>query len=256
MINCIEKWVLIALMTVMLVGCNSAGGTRPTEHIAPDPKAAEINIRLGLNYMQRGDYKTALEKLEKALRQNPNSPAAHNTMALLRQRLGEIDKAENHFKQAVSRDPKYSEARNNYGVFLCQQQRYDESEKQFLAALKNPLYGSSAQALENAGVCVGRIPDMVRAEKHFREALQRNPNLAKSLIQMAAISYEQKDYVQSQDYIERYKSVSQWTASSLLIAIKTANQLNDQDAVSSYALVLRARFPDSDEAQQVKSGQY
>ncbi|PHS69753.1 MAG: type IV pilus biogenesis/stability protein PilW [Methylophaga sp.] len=256
MVNGIEKWILAVLMVATLAGCSPAGGTRPVEHVAPDPKAAEINMRLGLNYLQRGDYEIALEKLQKSLRQDPNLPSAHNTIAILYQRLGEVDKAEKHFKQAVSRDPKYSEAHNNYGVFLCQQHRYDESEKHFLQALKNPLYKSSAQALENAGVCVGRIPDIARAEKHFRNALQRNPNLAKSLIQMAKISYEQKDYIQSESYVKRYKAVSQWTASSLLIAIKTANQLDDQDAVSSYALLLRARFADSDEAQQVKNGQY
>ncbi len=69
----LQKWSF-ALMLSFLTACNSTG-TRP-EYVAPDPKAAEINMRLGLNYMQRGDYAVALEKLQKALKQNPNLPSA------------------------------------------------------------------------------------------------------------------------------------------------------------------------------------
>lgn len=241
---------------MLLTACASGGGTKPTTHVAPDPKAAEINMRLGLNYLQRGDYEVALEKLERALQQNPNLPSAHNTIALLYQRLNETEKAEYHFREAVNREPKYSEAQNNYGVFLCQQQRYEEAEQRFLTAIENPLYSSAAQALENAGMCVNRIPDTQRAEKYFRQALQRNANLSNSLFHMANISYEQKDYLQARAYIERFQANSQWTSQALLLAIKTENQLNDQDAVASYALLLRARFPDSDATQEFKKGQY
>lgn len=251
----IKRFIFICVI-VGLSGCTTGGGTRPTEYVAPDPKAAEINMRLGINYLQRGDYAIALEKLEKALKQDPNLPSAHNTIAVLYQRLGKMEEAEKHFKEAVNRAPEYSEAHNNYGVFLCEQQRYDESEKHFIEAIKNPLYESTPQALENAGMCVSRIPDLVRAEKHFRTALQMNPYLSKSLLQMASISYEQNDYLQARAYIQRYQAVAQWTPQALLTAIKTENKLDDQDAVSSYALLLRARFPDSDEAQLVKKGQY
>jgi len=254
MIN-VKSYVL-AMALVSLTACTLGGGTKPTEHVAADPKAAEINMRLGLNYMQRGDYEVALEKLQKALQQDPNLPSAHNTIALLYQRLNETEEAEEHFKQAVRRAPDYSEAQNNYGVFLCQQQRYKEAEQRFLKALDNPLYSSPAEAIENAGVCVSRIPELEQAELYFRQALQINPNLSKSLLQMAKISFEKNDFLQARAYIERYQAVSRWTSQSLLLAIKTENQLNDQDAVSSYSLLLRARFPDSDETQQVNKGQY
>ena len=247
-------WIVVIAVTV-LAGCQTTGNTRQ-EHVAPDPKAAEINMRLGLNYLQRGDYEIALQKLQKALKQNPNLASAHNTIALLYQRLDETDKAESHFKEAIRRAPKYSEVQNNYGVFLCQQGRYDEAEQHFLEAIKNPLYSSPAQALENAAMCASRIPDYVRAEDLFRQALQINPMLRKSLLRMAELSYQQQDYLQSRAYIERYQAVAPWTPQALLLAIKTENKLDDQNAVSSYILLLKERFPDSDEVSQVKKGQY
>lgn len=250
--SALQKWSIVMLF-VLLTACNSIGGTR-SEYVAPDPKAAEINMRLGLNYLQRGDYAVALEKLEKALKQNPNLPSAHNTIALLYQRLDENDKAESHFLEAVERDPDYSEAQNNFGAFLCAQGRYQAAEDRFLKATENPLYETPELAYENAGLCASRIPNAEKAESYFRKALQIEPTLSKSLLNMAELSYEQQKYLQARGYIQRYQSAANWTPQSLLMAIKTENKLNDQDAVSSYMLILRSRFPDSDELQVVNQG--
>jgi type IV pilus assembly protein PilF len=252
-----KLWLAILFAAFsMLIGCNSAGGTRPVQHVAPDAKAADLNMRLGLKYLQRGDYAIALEKLEKALKQNPNLPSAHNTIAILYQRLEENDKAESHFKEAIARQPDYSAAYNNYGVFLCQQERYREAEQNFLKAVQNPLYESPAQAYENAGLCVNRIPDQTLAEKYFRKALQLDPDLSKSLLQMAKLRLLNIDYLDARSYISRYKEIADWSPQALFTAIKIEHHLHDENAVSSYALLLRARFPDSDEALQVKNGKY
>ncbi len=247
----IQTFFGIFLLSILLSAC--AGNSR-TNSASGGNEAAEINMRLGLNYMQRGDYEFALEKLEKALQQDPNLPSAHNTIAILYQRLGEEEKAEKHFKKAVDLAPEYSEAQNNYGAFLCQQQRYDEAEARFLLAVENPLYQSVAQAYENAGLCAMQKPDVKEAESYFRRALQIEPALSKSLLQMAEISYEQQNYLQARAYIQRFHNAATWTARALLLGIKTENKLGDQDAVASYVLILRSRFPDSDEMQLVNQG--
>tara|TARA_R110002050_G_scaffold9504_1_gene33367 strand:+ start:525996 stop:526772 length:777 start_codon:yes stop_codon:yes gene_type:complete len=248
---------IVVLLVSVLAGCASTGSSRSTtQNVSSDAKAAEINMQLGLNYMQRGDYKVALDKLQRSLEQDSTLPSAHNTIAVLYQRLGEMDKAEHHFEEAVQRAPDYSEAQNNYGVFLCQENRYKEAEQRFLEAIKNPLYENVDQALENAGICVGFIPDATLAEQYFRKALQINPKLSKSLFQMAELSYLNIEYGKARSYLDRYQAVSQWTPQALLLAVKLANKEGDKDAVASYDLILRARFPDSDEALQVTRGQY
>ncbi|PCJ31925.1 MAG: type IV pilus biogenesis/stability protein PilW [Gammaproteobacteria bacterium] len=248
---------LVITAMITLLGCNSTGGgTRPVSNVALDSKAAEINMRLGLNYLQRGSYAVALEKLERALTQNPNLPSAHNTIALLYQRLKQSDKAEYHFKKAIALQADYSEAHNNYGVFLCQNKQYQAAEQEFLSAITNPLYTGMAQAYENAGLCVNRIPDQTLAETYFRKALQLNPNLSKSLLQLASLRLLDIEYEQARSYIQRYKKVAAWTPQSLLIAIKVEDHLHDENAEASYITLLRGLFPDSDEALQVIRGDY
>ncbi len=251
----LKRYIVLCLLCV-LAGCQTTGGSKPVERVAPDPKAAEINVKLGLGYLRSGDYEVALGKLEKALQQNPNLPSAHNTIAMLYQRLSQFDEAEQHFEEAVQRAPTYSEAQNNFGVFLCQQKRYEEAETRFVKATENPLYVNAAQAFENAGMCMMRADDLDKAEVYFRKALQKNKSLPKSLLQMANLNYEQADYIEANTYIKRYKAVAAWRPQSLLTAIKVAKKLGDQDAVASYILLLKAKFPDSDEAGMIKRGDY
>lgn len=249
------RTLILSFIFLFLTACQQSG-TRPQQHIAPDSKAAEINMRLGLNYMQRGDYAVAMNKLQRSLKQDPNLPSAHATIALLYQRLEVMDKAERHFKEAINRAPNYSEAHNNYGVFLCQQKRYEESEKYFVLAIKNPLYENKAQAIENAGLCVGLIPDLVRAEAYFHKALQINPNMAKSLLQLADINYQRQEYERAKEYIIRYQATALWSPSALLTTIKIENKLGEKDELASHILLLKGTFPDSEQAQQVRKGEY
>lgn len=261
-------WLIILSFSV-LVSCQTTtttttpgigSETSDSDYKADDEnhkkKAADLNMRLGVAYFQKGDYETALEKLQKSLQQDPNMATTHNAIALLYQTLGEDKLADKHFKQALRIDSKYSEVQNNYGVFLCDQGQYKEAEQHFLKAIKNPLYRSRAFALENAGMCVNKIPDPILAEKYFRQALQLNPNLAKSLLHMADLSYQNIDYLKARAYIQRYHAVAPWGPKALLLAIKIENKLGDKNAVSSYILLMENEFPDSDEAAQVRSGNY
>lgn len=251
--------VLVLLPFIWLMGCQTdSGSIRPNaengEYIKPDKKAADLNTQLGLNYLRRGEYETALDKLEKALKQDPNSSSAHHTIAILYDNLGEVDKAEHHYRRAVDIEPKYSQAQNNYGVFLCRQGQYAASIERFLLAIDNPLYRSPDQAYENAGLCAKQIPDMAMAENYLRQALQMNPRLGKALLGMAEISYQQGDYSLSQSYIDRYRQTAEWTPKALLQAIRTARRMGDDNAVASYMVLLRGRFPDSDQAKQISGG--
>jgi len=249
----LRLYLMISLISLLTACAGSSSKGKPVQNAQ---KAAEINTSLGLNYMQNGNYEIAMSKLQKAVEQNPKSAEAHNAIALLYQILGEDNDANKHYKKAVSLAPQYSEAQNNYGVFLCQQGDYKEAEQRFLLAVENPLYASTAQAYENAGLCAMSVPNLAKAEGYFKQALEIYPQLVTSTLELAKINYQQADYVRARSYIQRYQLITSWTPETLLLAIQIENKLQNNDAVASYTLLLRARFPTSDEALQVQTGQY
>lgn len=244
--------LLIVFITV-LGGCSST----PSNEGIDTSKAAEANARLGLRYMQQSNYEVAMNKFKKALAFDNSYGPAHHYLAELYRRLDKYEDADKEYREAIyySEDDTSSSLYNNYGGFLCARERYKEGEKQFLKVLKNPVYRRTDQVYENLGVCVERIPNLERAESYLRSGLKINPRMPKALLAMARVSFSKGEYLSTRAYLQRYLAEARHTAETLWLGIRAERLLGDKNAVSSYALLLKANFPNSAEAKlYIQSG--
>ncbi|KAB7628401.1 type IV pilus biogenesis/stability protein PilW [Alkalilimnicola sp. S0819] len=244
-------WSLLVAV-LLLAACSSTPTKPPDEAPTTDRgRAAEINTRLGVAYMQRGELEQAMVKLRRALYQDPDYAPAHTTVAVLYQRLGESDKARGHFQRALRLTPDDPGLRNNYGQFLCAEGDTEQALGQFQRAAADPLYERVEIPLANAGLCLLREGDKVRAAEMLRRSLEHNPRLGRALLPMAELRLEQGDALSARGYYQRYLAVSEQNAQSLWLGIRIERVLGDRDALASYALLLRSRYPDSLETKKL-----
>ncbi len=245
--------VLLGAMAAMLVisGCISTT-TGPPENKADQGDAAELNYQLGARYYRKGDYDLARDRLELALKQNPKNGLAWSALGLTYEALGNIRLAEDAYNKAVRVAPRDYKIQENYAVFLCRQDRYDDARKYFDKAIKAPTNDYSEQTYTNAGVCMMQKPDHVAAEEYLRAALERRPNHGEALLQMSVLSYETGDNLRARAFMQRYLSSNMPTASVLYHAILIEEKLGDDTARRQYTLQLLRDFPDSAEAEQVR----
>jgi type IV pilus assembly protein PilF len=241
---------LLALLT--LAGCAPATGKPALQPRAATNDVAIANLNLGIEYMRRGEYERALEKLDKARQADPSYPLTYNTYGVLYQQLGDSAHAEQNFKKALQLDPRESSTLNNYGRFLCQRGRMEEAQKAFASAAANPLYETPDIPIANSGACSLANGRTEEAEKAFRRALDINPKLPVALLQMAKLSFDQEKYLPARGYLQRYVAVAPHTPESLWLGVRIEQQLGDRNTVSSYALLLRNQFPDSTEARLLR----
>ena len=213
---------------------------------------AEANLNLGVAYLRQGEYEKALNKLKKAQTADPKYPPIYNALGLLYQQVGELEQAEDYYKQAISLEPTNSSTLNNYGLFLCSNNRFDEAEETFHKATSNPLYETPEISISNAGTCALKDNRPDDAENYFRQALSKNPKIAPALIQMGELSYDQGKYLPARGYLQRYLEITKPTAKSLWLGIRIEEELGDKNVLSSYALLLRNNYPDSEEARMLK----
>ena len=242
------SWMLMTLCLLVSSGCSQPEVRKGTDM----HKAAEVYVGLGIGYMEEKQYEVSLDNFKKALAINPRLPSAHNGIAILYEKLGELDLADKHYRKAVQLDAKDARALNNYGTFLCRIGKYKESQQYFERAVSNPLYDQPASALKNAGICARKDNDTAKAEAYFRRSLEINPAYAPSLLQMAKLTYAADDYFRARAYVQRYLQIAEPTAETLWLAVRTERELGDANAEASYALLLRSRFPDSPQAQQLE----
>ena len=249
-----KKFIYIIILTLfLLAGCIHKDGynenIRPSE-IKESQITNEIaltNLNLGIAYLKEGDYNKALEKLKKSLSADSDYAPTYNVLGLLYQLLGDNNKAEENFKRALAINNVDSSTLNNYGNFLCKQGRLEQAERSFLRAAENPLYEAPEIAITNVGQCLYVNNQIENSKKYFRQALQLNPRIPQALLKMSEINFEEKNYLSARAYLQRYQENIPHNAKTLLLGIQIEKKLGDKDAVSSYELLLKNSFPDSDE---------
>lgn len=246
----------LALCVCALVsGCESTPTTQFTGDKVSMKQASQDNVTLGIKYLQAGNRDVAMQKIQKAIQQDPDNGAAYMGEALIYSATGDADKAEDAYHKALGKSPDDPEIQNNYAVFLCQHNKAADSEKYFLKAAGNPLYTTPDVAYTNAGVCASMVPDLASAEKYFRRAVEINPNFPEPLFQLAQLGYKLKNYLQARAFIERFNSVTpQQRPEALLLGVQIERALGNQQGATDYAKQLVKLFPNSPQVQQLSQG--
>jgi type IV pilus assembly protein PilF len=241
---------LIAALSVG--GCQTTPEKGELQTVQTGGQQARVYLELGLEYMKKGDYSTALEKLRRGLEIEPGNPLGHNLMALLHQRLGRPQQADGYFRRALELAPEDPYIHNAYGSFLCDQDRLGEAAEHFALAYGNPLYPTPWLAYSNAGVCARKGGNLAIAESHFRSALNGNPNWSQGLAQMADISWRQQDAQATRSYVQRYLADNPAQPGILLLGVQACVKLGDRETAQHYAKRLQEGFPDAREVQTLR----
>lgn len=243
--------VILVCCVAALAACTPIQ-TKTGTHVREDSVGqtpAEVNTQLGIQYMSKGMKESALSKLNKALKQDPDYLLAHTSIALLYEQLGEQKLAEEHYRRAYRIDDTDPVNLNNYGQFLCRNGELEKAEKMFRKALKDPLYRYPDMVYTNAGICARQEPDIEKAEEFFRKALEKNPTYAPALSQMIRISFEKQNYLATRAYLQRAQQQAKLSPEFLWIGVQSEAQLGNKDAAASYALSLKNLYPTSTQTE-------
>lgn len=243
-----NRLILIAILLIGIAGCT----TEQTAGVVDEERASEANTQLGIGYMQQGRYELALNKLGKAVNFNPRNAQAHQFKAELHRRLKQYDKAKEEYELALDLKKSDSLLDNNYGVFLCEIKDFAGAIRHFKKVIDDPLYATKDQTYENLGLCTLEQGNVYEAEEYFRKALQLNGRLAKSLLNMAQISYDKGDYNGAYGYYTRFLPLSEQVPPSLWLGYLIERAMGNKSVAATYAASLKAKFPDAKETNMLR----
>ncbi len=253
-----KQWAVVFMLFFMLTGCStSSGGSRaPERETTRERASAKVHTELAGLYYERAQMGTALGEIELALQADHDYAPAYNVRGLIHMALREDASAEEDFQRSLRIDENNSEAHNNYGWFMCQRGRENDSIPQFMAALKNPLYETPERAYLNAGVCSRKAGNNADAEEFLLQALRIQPNLAPAQVAMAELKFASGDYVAAKKFFTKYSEKNDnLTAEQLWLAVRIERKAGDRNAAASYGLQLRKRYPDAHETQLLMQGE-
>lgn len=255
-----QQLLMLSLATgLWLTGCaqnpsspanNLPYDQQPIGRESGDEESARVHTELGAEYFRLKRYDVALEEFTIATERSPSYALAYNGLGLVYASLGDKSRAETAFQRAIQLQPVNSESHNNYGRFLCDQGRYEDSQKEFILAVKNPLYKTPQVAYYNAGVCALRSKQKPQAETYFTKALQVDPLAHASAYQLANLQFARGDASAALNTLQNSVSVAP-TPESLLLAVRIYRSLQMQDEAHHYSVQLHKLFPNSNETKQL-----
>lgn len=239
---------LLLILVLFLAGCaNTENTTTYNPNLNSAGRAsAKVHTELAGLYFQQSKLGVALSEVGLALQADPSYAPAYNVRGLINMTLREDKDAEADFQHSLQLDKTDSEAHNNYGWFLCQRGKAEESIPHFLFALKNPLYSTPELAYLNAGVCSRKSGNFRDAMDYFQRALIIRPAMPQALFGMAEANFFQGAFRVAKRYFGEFKAKTDGlSADHLLLAVRIERAVGDRSAEADYAMQLRRNYPDS-----------
>jgi type IV pilus assembly protein PilF len=244
----------VKMFAVVLGGCLAACSQNLDFKKASPAVTAATNMQLAIEYMKLGELAASRDCMERALSEDPGNPDVQMTAGLVYERLNDMPKAERAYSNAMRLGKRDPNIQNTYAGFLCRTGKAVAGEKLFAEVARDPVYKTPEVALVNAGVCVRGTGDMVDAERYFNRALAIRPNLPEAMLQLGNISFDRGDAAQAREIVQRYLAVNAATSEVLWLGVRAERKLGDATAAAAYARRVQSEFPDSEQAQTMRSG--
>ncbi len=256
-----------ALALAALLGCTSTvttddGKPVPVEEPMPtDPasraRLAGTRLELASLYFGRGELKTALVEVNKAIEAKPDYGQAYSLRGLIHAAGGDSGRAEQDFQRALQLDPRDGDTMQAYGWFLCQSGRYGPAEAQFQTALALPGYRTPALAWRTLGICQARDGRLADAEGSLTRSYQIDPSNPATGFNLADVLYRRGDYAKARFYIDRVNAApGQSNAQTLWLAARIEHRLGNRVQVQGLGSQLRSRYPQAPETLAFEQGRF
>ncbi|HUF73027.1 MAG TPA: hypothetical protein VMR74_09025 [Gammaproteobacteria bacterium] len=240
---------LVLLGVLPIAGCVTEGEIR--RQPASDEEQVEVNLALGVGYLQENRPDLAIEALQRAIDINARSSDAHSTIAVAYDLEGSVELAEEHHRRAVQLTPRDADTQHRYAVFLCRQDRWEDADPYFQRAVDTSARNTRIQILQQATSCARGAGDLAGAEKNLRAILDIDSANTEALRGMLDVSIRTSNYISARAFWQRLEGFAQVQAEDLLACYMIERELNDAAAADGCADRLRREFPGSPAATRL-----
>ncbi|MBS3804205.1 MAG: tetratricopeptide repeat protein [Oleiphilaceae bacterium] len=252
------RWVGSVVIIAVLAGCVTTSDSRFARE-ADEEKAVRDYVQLATAYVSQSNYDRARMHLDRALEINAESPAALSVLGLIYEREGESELAEQAFRDALAEEPLYTRGRVFYAAFLYGEGRYDAARNEFAKAAADSGYADRGSVFYNLGRTEQRLGNAEAAAAAFERAVRLGRSdlrallaLSTALVEAGKVDEAAFHYDRLNTMIARNPQIDH-TPESLYTGLRIARHRGDQNRAASLALLLRNKYPNSEQYQKYKA---
>jgi len=195
---------------------------------------AVSHLRRGLALEQAGRLEDSIAEHERALQLDPKLVLAHVNLIALYGRTAKIERAEEHYRAAISLNPgQFASAHYYYGVLQLGQGKYAEAEKAFRQAIDvNPYY---AEAHHNLGVTLELRGQLAEAAHEYEKALETQPDYRLAHFHLGRILVNERKFEEAiQHFLKTLTPTDESTPTFLYALAATYARAGDRATALTY----------------------
>jgi protein O-GlcNAc transferase len=232
---------------------HQAGNLGQAEHycqqiLHADPRNADTLHLLGVLVCQSGgNLERAAEYFRSALTCRPTFPEAHCNLGNVFLLRGMLEEAVTHYAEALRQRPHYADAYCNLGNVLVRQNKFDEAVHCYRQALQ--LKPDAAEVCNNLGLALQQQNKGDEAIHWFRHALRLNPRYADAHTNLGNVLFQRDQYIEAVQCYEQAARLlphSAQASDNLALALNAlgqalAKQDKFNDATRCFQVAIRYR---------------
>lgn len=158
------KWISLFLI-LCLAGC----GTEPKQ-----VESAALHLQLGVSLIQKEIYPAALKELLIAQDLDPRNANTQSYLGFVYFVRERYDLAEEHYKRAVSINPKFTDAKNNLARIYIETSQNKLAEGLLKEVFQDYTYGDFPRAYLNMGILEFNRKNYKNALVQLRKSLEKD----------------------------------------------------------------------------------
>ena len=182
--------LVVSLVSFGFLSCVSG----PT---AKERKMAEIEYDMGVNSLQAGNLKDALQNFKNSEKIYPEFPKVQNGLGLAYYFLRNFEKAIHHFDLALKYKPDYSEVLNSKARIYMDQGRFRQAIPLLRKALEDVFLPERFHAESNLGWCLFNTGQTEDGFRHVQNAIAQNEKYCVGYQYLGRMYQKQKKFTEA-----------------------------------------------------------
>jgi tetratricopeptide (TPR) repeat protein len=218
------------------LAASDTGASANTTPAAQATNRLKQHIESGAALYATGDFWRAIEEFEAALDIQPDNFKANNNIALAYMKIGQTEKAREHFKRALSADPTALDVTENLAGLDVPLASVNPSAEAAPSASADP------QALCAAGNIYLARHSYNEAMVEFSRALAVSPDNVEALVGLGTAQFALADYEKARDQFKKALAVdpANEIAKKKLVDVEFVLSGSDENAATEHSFHLPA----------------
>ncbi|GAA5095191.1 tetratricopeptide repeat protein [Wohlfahrtiimonas larvae] len=237
------RYLAVLLLSSTLLACTTTQGTntsmRASNGVTVEslPEADKLTYQMGVDYIGRGEYQVANEKLMSLVKKYPNFSELYVMLGLGQERQGKKSDALALYSKAISINPMDRMAIKHYAMLQCN--AYDKAAPENLARIaENAPTELKAGMNSAAAACYLVHKNAIKGNEYADRGIAANPNYADTYYFKAIAANELRHFNDVFSALDRYHDAYGYEPDSVYLGLNAAKKARNQAEISKYERVI------------------